>query len=160
MNASQPGDDAPRRGRVSSVAPDASTAAAAAFARAGFADPRLVLNWAEIAGAETARLCLPVRLSGGALTLKVEPAAAVFLQYESRALCERINTYLGRPVVTRLKFVQAPLAPRPAPPARRVSPATLPAEDPVQKYTGPEGLRAALVKLARARLSRVTGRQG
>ena len=74
-----------------------------AFVRAGFVDPTLVLRWEEIAGSETAALAQPIKLSegpsGGVLTLKAEPGAALFLQHESRSLCERINAYLGRPAV-------------------------------------------------------------
>ncbi len=144
-----------RRNWVSGLAPDAVGAANAAFARAGFADPTLVMHWEGIAGPETARLTRPLRLSegahGGVLTLLAEPGAAVFLQHERRALCERINTYLGRPAVARLKFVQCSLThrPPPSPPVR--IPATLPSTDPAQRYKGPEGVREALWRLARAR---------
>jgi hypothetical protein len=147
-----------RRNWVSPVAPDVTRSAHAAFVRAGFADPTLVLHWEEIAGRETARLARPVRFAegpyGGVLTLKAEPAAALFLQHETRPLCERINAYLGRPAVTRLKFIQGPLAPSPPPPAPRPGPGPLPSADPARNYQGPEGLREALQKLARARRSR------
>ena len=146
-----------RRNWVSALAPDATTAAQTAFVRAGFADPTLVLRWAEIAGPETARLAVPVRFaegpSGGVLTLKAEPGAALFLQHETRPLCERINAYLGRPVVSRLRFIQGRLVPRPAPPPHRTPPREVSAADPVQKYQGPQGLRDALLNLARVRRS-------
>ena len=45
----------PRRNRTEPVAAQAGFAAAAALARAGFADPTLVLRWEEIAGADIAR---------------------------------------------------------------------------------------------------------
>jgi hypothetical protein len=129
----------------------------AAFVRAGFRDPTLVLRWSEIAGPQVAGLAQPFRFSegadGGVLTLKAVPGAAVFLGHETRALCERINSYLGRPAVARLKFVQAALAARPGAPA--IQPATsvhaLPAGDPAQRYAGPEGLGQALLNLARSR---------
>src|SRR5689334_24352128 len=113
----QPEEPPKRRARAEAVGRDASIAARAAFVRAGFLDPTLVLRWTEIAGAETARIARPLRLSegasggvltlraepaaasGGVLTLRAEPAAALFLQHESRALCERINGYLGRAAV-------------------------------------------------------------
>jgi hypothetical protein len=156
----QPDDSAqpPRRGRAAALGPDAELAARNALHRAGFTDPTLVLRWEEIAGPETARLAQPVRLgesaSGGVLTLRAEPGAALFLQHESRALCERINAYLGRAAIARLRFVQGPLAPRirPAPP--KVNRATVPAADPVRKYEGPDGLREALLRLAQARRPR------
>lgn len=148
--------DAPppsRRGRAAALASDASATAAAVFARAGFADPALVLHWREIAGPEVARIARPLRFSekDGTLTLKAEPGAALFLGHESRALARRINDYLGRPAVTRVKFVQGRLAGMPpvSPPPRPER--TLPAGDPALAYSGPDGLKAALLALARWR---------
>lgn len=158
MSKSAPEGQPLRRNWVSALAPDAAAAAQAAFARAGFLDPSLVLHWDEIAGAETARLARPLRLSegpyGGVLTLVAEPGAAVFLQHDSRALCDRINAFLGRPMIARLKFVQGNLTPRPEAPPPRPPPEPLPDADPARDYSGPEGLREALLRLARARRSR------
>jgi len=158
MTGSKDIEQARRRNWVSALAPDAALTAQTAFSRAGFSDPTLVLRWDEIAGPETARLARPLRLSegpnGGVLTLKAEPAAALFLQHETRPLCERINAYLGRQAVTRLRFVQGTLAARSAPPTHRQPTGPLLPTDPVQKYHGPEGLREALRSLARARRSR------
>jgi hypothetical protein len=146
-----------RRGWATAVGAEMKAAAQGAFQRAGFADPTLVLRWKEIAGEETAALTQPVSLkegpAGGVLTLRAEPGAAVFLQHDSRALCDRINTYLGRQAVARLRFIQGTLAPRP-----KITPAKRPVGslqplDPVQKYQGPEGLRNALLNLARTRNS-------
>jgi hypothetical protein len=155
----QPADEPPkRRGWAGVVSSDASFAARTAFARAGFADPTLVLRWSEIAGPETARLARPIKLSegssGGVLTLKAEPAAALFLQHESRALCARINAYLGRDAVVRLRFVQGPLAPPAPPPTKRPLPAEPPAADPVRRWQGPAGLGESLLSLARRRAGR------
>jgi hypothetical protein len=126
-----------------------------AFLRAGFQDPTLVLRWREIAGAEVARLAQPLKFSdgpsGGTLTLRATPGAALFLAHEKRALCDRINAYLGRPAVTQLKFSQgAFLPPRPAPP-RQKPPGPLPPGDPSSRYHGPDGLAKALQALARRR---------
>jgi len=153
--------DAPpeRRGRAGQIAPDVMATAAAAFAHKGFADPALVLHWEKIAGPEAARIARPLRLSqgpqGGVLTLLAEPAAALFLQHETRTLCERINTYFGHPVVARLRFVQGalarrPPAPKPVHPAAEMAPG-----DPAREFEGPDGVREALWKLARARHNRV-----
>lgn len=131
------------------------TIAAAAFARAGFRDPTLVLRWADIVGPEVARFAEPFKLSespaGGVLTLRAEPAASVFLQHQTRALCERINAFLGRPAVARLRFVHGALAARPERMPRPLLPAAAPAADPVHSFAGPDLLKAALVNLARAR---------
>jgi hypothetical protein len=149
--------DMARRGRATPLGAEANFAAHSAFVRAGFADPSLVLRWEEIAGSETAALAQPVSLkdgpSGGVLTLKAEPGAALFLQHESRPLCERINAYLGRPAVARLRFVQGALIHKSKVVPRRRPPSAVSPEDPAQKYQGPEGLRAALLELARARKS-------
>lgn len=144
----------PRRNRPEAVARDAGRLADSAFARKGFADPTLVLRWEEIVGAEVARLAVPLRLSqnagGGVLTLKAEPGASTFLQHESRSLCARINAYLGRPAVQRLRFVQGVVARhRQTPSALR--PGGVAGKDPALGFKGGETLRAALLSLARWR---------
>jgi hypothetical protein len=148
----------PRRNRSEPVARGAASLSKDVFARAGFRDPTLVLRWPEIVSAEVARLCQPVKLSegatGGVLTLKAEPAAAVFLQHESRALLERINRWLGREAVVRLRFIQGPLAVQPKPRHSRPSAGEIQPGDPALAYKGPEGVRDALIKLARRRAAR------
>ncbi len=143
-----------RRGRSTAVAADASTLAAGAFARRGFADPTLVLRWRDIVGAQIADLAIPVRLSegpsGATLTLKAEPGAALFLQHESRQLCARINAWAGQPLINRLRFVQGSLEERPDAPAPR-SPTPPPPTDPVWQFAGKEDLREALLALAQWR---------
>ena len=149
--------DAPpqRHNRATAIGADARISAATAFVRAGFSDPTLVLRWNEIAGPEVARLAQPLKLSegpsGGTLTLRAAPGAALFLAHEKRSLCERINSYLGRPAVSQLKFSQGvmPVRPAPAPPQKAAGP--LPADDPSRRYQGPEGLTRALQALARRR---------
>ncbi len=144
-----------RRGRATALGDEVRPSGQAAFDRAGFADPTLLLHWEEIAGPDAARLTRPLKLtegpSGGVLTLKAEPGAAVFLQHETRPLCERINAYLGRQAVARLRFVQGSVKPPPPPPVRRKAKAPVLATDPALKYQGPEGLKDALVRLAKAR---------
>jgi len=151
-------EPAPRRGRAAAVARDAGLVGGAAFTRAGFNDPSLVLHWVEIAGPEIARIARPLKFSesasGGVLTLLAEPGAALFLGHDSRALTERINTYLGRTAVTRVIFVQGALTPLSAP-SRPPKPApAAKTDDPVHKYQGPEGLKNALQSLARWRTPR------
>ncbi len=132
---------------------DAGAAAHAAFARAGFTDPSLVLHWAEIAGPEIARIARPLRFQEqtGLLTLLAEPGAALFLGHDARHLASRINAYLGRPAVARVKFVQGPVTP-PAQGPRPGRPAPAPKNgDPVHEYRGPDSLKTALKSLARWR---------
>ena len=146
-----------RRGRATALGAEANLTARSAFVRAGFKDPTLVLRWAEIAGEEAASLTQPVSLkegpNGGVLTLRAEPGAAVFLQHDSRALCGRINAYLGGPIVAQLRFVQGAVIRPQKPAARPAPPSPVSPNDPVQKYQGPEGLGAALLELARRRRS-------
>jgi len=141
----------PRHGRTAPVGSQTRAAAAGAFLKMGFTDPALVLRWREIAGPEVARLAQPLRLSGDTLTLRAVPGAALFLGHEKRALCERINGYLGRPAVAQIKFTQGAPAPRaPAPPPEKAA-GPLPPADPSRRYDGPEGLAQALKALARRR---------
>ncbi|HSZ75571.1 MAG TPA: DciA family protein [Rhizomicrobium sp.] len=151
----KPEEPPKRRNRADVIARDVALAASGTFARAGFRDPTLLLRWEEIAGAEVARIARPFRLnegpSGGVLTLKAEPGAAVFLQHETRALCGRINTFLGHNAVTRLKFVQAALTQRPKPPQPKRLAATVPPGDPALSYKGPQKLHESLLRFARAR---------
>lgn len=148
----------PRRNRSEPVARGAGNLGAAALARNGFRDPTLVLRWEEIAGKDIARIARPMKFSegpsGGTLTLRAEPGAALFLQHETRQLCERINAWLGRTAVTKLRFVQGPLSQKliHRPPPKRAAHA--PADDPALSYKGPESLREALVNLARSRAPR------
>jgi hypothetical protein len=153
----QPDLPPPRRNRTASVAREAADLGAVLFAKAGFRNPTLVTHWAEIVGAEVARVCQPVKLSegpsGGVLTLKAEPGASLFLQHESRVLCEKINAYLGRSLVARLRFVQGSLAQRPPPKPRRSRRVDVAPDDPALAYNGPESLKAALLALAKSRRS-------
>jgi hypothetical protein len=155
----KPAQDAPlqRHNRATVIGGDAKAAAAIAFVRAGFSDPTLVLRWSEIAGPEVARLAQPLKFSdgpsGGTLTLRAVPGAALFLSHEKRALCERINTYLGRAAVTQLKFSQGALPVRPPPPRPQKAAGALPPGDPSRRYQGPDGLAKALQALARRRKS-------
>lgn len=145
----------PRRNWPDAVGRDTSGIGKGVFAKAGFRDPVLVLRWNEIAGAEVARIAQPVRLaegpSGGVLTLKAEPGAALFLQHEGRILCERINRFLGVPAVAKLKIVQGPLGQRPAPGPRRRRAGHLSANDPALGCRFPQALRDAVLRLAAAR---------
>jgi len=151
----QPEEPPPRRNWPDAVGRDAKGIGRNIFTRAGFREPALVLRWSEIAGPEVARLAQPIRLSdspgGGVLTLKAEPGAAVFLQHESRALCERINAFLGYPAVVKLRFVQGPLAQKRVRSTRSRQPGNISPTDPVLRCRTPETLHAALLRLAQVR---------
>jgi hypothetical protein len=111
---------APRRNRAAAVGEAALAHAAAAFGRAGFADPSLLLRWPEIMGPAIARVAQPLRWQegqeGAVLTLKCEPGAIVFLQHETRTLVERLNAYLGHNRIARIRLVAGTLADHSPPP--------------------------------------------
>jgi hypothetical protein len=129
---------------------------AAAFVRAGFHDATLILHWAEIVGPDIARFAVPIKFSespsGGVLTLKAEPAASTFLQHETRRLCDRINAYLGRAAVSRLRFAAGSVAAREPPRERPQPPKPVSNGDPARSFSGPDRLKAALLGLAQSRL--------
>lgn len=150
-----PPDILKRRNHTTAVGLDAAQLGRTAFERAGFTDPTLVLRWSEIVGPDLARFTQPLRLtggsSGGVLTLKADPAASVFLQHESRALCSRINAFLGMSAVQRLRFVPGNAMPKLRTPQEATTRDLAP-EDPARRFAGREKLRAALLALANARV--------
>ncbi len=98
----------------------------------GFAEARIVTEWADIVGAEFARQCQPDKLvlgragkSGraepGVLHIRVPGALAVELQHRGPEIIDRVNGYFGYRAVERLNFVQSPL-PRPAKRRRKRAP--------------------------------------
>jgi hypothetical protein len=149
----QENSQTPRRNWTAAVGRDAGFIGMAAFTRAGFSNPALVLRWTDIAGPEVAHIARPVRFSprDGLLTLLAEPAAALFLGHESRALIARINAYLGSDTVKKIKFVQGRLSRIPPPPVPPRPAKTLNSCDPANTYDGPASLKAALQSLARWR---------
>jgi len=76
----------------------------------GFAQIELVTRWTEIAGRELAEHCVPYRLSspgasGITLTIAADDRAALELQHQAPKLIDKINSYFGRTVVSRIKVV-------------------------------------------------------
>ena len=110
----------PRHGWARAAGEGVLGEARVAFARAGFTDATLLIRWPEIVGPQIARIALPQRWQdgpeGAVLTLKCEAGAAVLLQHQTRMLIERLNTYLGRGRIKRLKLVPGRLTPRAEPP--------------------------------------------
>ncbi|HXJ01472.1 MAG TPA: DUF721 domain-containing protein [Micropepsaceae bacterium] len=112
---------APRHGWAKPAGETALGEASGAFARAGFTDATLLLRWADIVGSQVARIARPAKWQdgpeGATLTLKCEAGAVVFLQHQTRELTDRLNAYLGRGRIVRLKLVAGRLASAPEPPA-------------------------------------------
>ncbi len=101
------------------------------FVKQGFASTELVTRWADIAGAEIAAHCEPMKIKWprpvgdeppepATLMLRVEGPAALEIQHMSAVILERVNRFFGWQAVGRITLRQAPLArraPRPAPAA-------------------------------------------
>ncbi len=104
----------------------------------GFPAVALLTNWEAIVGPELAALSRPERLSwprqsqeaalealyeepgygdgwaaarrqGSTLRLRVDPAAALEVEYQKSQILDRINTYFGYRAVTSLRLVQGPV---------------------------------------------------
>lgn len=83
----------------------------------GFAQIELVTRWSEIAGRGLAAHCFPYRLSqpgasGATLTLVADDRAALELQHQAPKLLDKINSYFGRTVASKIKVVAGDI-PRP-----------------------------------------------
>ena len=126
-------------------------AAAAACRRHGFAQARLVTDWAAVVGNDLAAVCQPERLArDGVLSLRVAPAFALQLQHLEPQLLERIATFFGHRAVRRLRLRQGRIHRRqPAPPARPRPLAAAQARwlDGRLAAIGHDGLRQALMRL-------------
>ena len=110
-----------RKGRRG-FAPAAQAAAPlykGAGAKRGFAEHRLISDWAAIMGPALAPLCRPVRMSfrrdeaayGATLVVAAEGARAVEAQHMADVIVERVNAAYGYRAVARLKVVQSASAP-------------------------------------------------
>src|SRR6201987_2247030 len=130
-----------------------------AYARQGFAARELVTRWAEIAGAEIAAHCEPLKLQwprpvegqpqeAATLVLRVEGPMALEIQHASDVILARVNRFFGWNAVGRLALRQGPLS-------RRKASAPPPPPDPqsVERIAKTlsaiedEQLRAALARL-------------
>ncbi|MDJ0387622.1 DciA family protein [Roseomonas sp. E05] len=117
------------------------------FKRRSPAAAHLMTDWPEIVGPALAAQSVPLRLTGGTLTLRCTGPMAMELQHMAPQLAARINTAMGQRLVERLRFVQGSM-PAPAPKARRPAPVKLPAsvDRALEEIEDPE-LRAALARL-------------
>jgi hypothetical protein len=126
----------------------------------GFQQAELVTRWAEIAGGTLAEHCFPSRLSqakadGAMLTLVADDRAALELQHQTPKLIDKINTYFGTAVVSKIKVVAGDI---PRALSRRAAKRPLSADEEaalktcVQAVEDPE-LRDALARLGRHALS-------
>jgi hypothetical protein len=110
-----------RRGNgLKALAGDLPRVTKKAIGRRGFADGALLADWPRIVGNDLARASEPIRLSfpkrqersSGTLVLRVEPSLAITLQHLEPQLLERVNSFFGYRIVSRLKLLQGPVRPR------------------------------------------------
>jgi hypothetical protein len=126
----------------------------------GFQQIELVTRWPEIAGQSLAEHCFPYRLSnaaggGATLTLVADDRAALQLQHQTPKLIDKINTYFGKKVVSKIKVVAGDV-PRAGPNRAAKRPLSADEEAALNErlaaVESPE-LRAALARLGRHALS-------
>lgn len=143
----------------------------------GFAQSRLLTNWAEIVGEETAAMSRPVEVSygrggmGATLTLLTTGAQAPLLEMQKEQLRARVNAVYGYNAIARIRVTQTAAtgfaegrvafehAPKKAPTAP--DPALRALAEQTAADVGDESLRAALARLGENVLSKSnTPRQG
>ena len=134
-----------------------------AFQKYGFSTAALLTDWAGIVGSELARHTCPERLNwpkraedpgdepgagarraGAKLTLRVEPARILDVQYQAHQIKDRINAYFGYAAIADVRFLQAPVA-AVRTTARQSTITT--AEGPDQSPAQTDDLTAALARL-------------
>jgi hypothetical protein len=143
------------RGGVRAVGVAVSKLAAPIVAkRGGGVLGRLKAEWAAIVGPDWAEAAWPIALGrDGVLKLRAASNAALELQHRAPLMIERVNLFLGRPVVTRLTLVQGPLplaAAKGLPCLRPLGPNEEEALDKRLAGVADPNLRNALAKLGRA----------
>lgn len=136
----------------------------------GFAITKLLTRWAEIAGAETAAMARPLKISyrrdafGATLTLLTTGAAAPVVQMQIPKIRERVNACYGYNAISRIVLTQTapegfaepaePFAHRDTPAKRAPDPALAARAAEVAQGVGDAQLRNALEALARNVLTR------
>lgn len=163
-----------------------------AFEKYGFSAATLITDWATIVGADIARYTAPERLKwprrvedetadanrgrpGATLFLGVAEGRGLDVQYKTRQLIERINSYFGYAAISDLRIVQIATLPNTAKSGDPLTlgalakgglapaqPAALKAATQLVELSGvaDEGLRAALERMAAGLVSRKSLRLG
>ncbi|WP_299553569.1 DciA family protein [uncultured Tateyamaria sp.] len=78
----------------------------------GFAQSRLLTDWAEVAGADVAAIARPVEVSygcggvGATLTLLTTGAQAPMLEMQKDQLRQRVNAVYGYNAISRIRITQ------------------------------------------------------
>jgi len=105
------------------------------FAGRGFGTHQIISNWPAIVGDELADLTAPEKLTwsnppmaaredpngqSAILHMRVEGPMAIEVQHMAGQIIERVNRFLGAPLVQSLRILQAPVASVASPPRRRM----------------------------------------
>jgi len=162
--ARKPRDDQPKRVRKFTHAGALlSTRVRRAGERRGFAESRLLTQWAAIVGPDLAPVARPVKVSyaregfGATLILACEGARAPEVQMQAETIRARVNACYGYNAISRVRLTQETAAGFAeaqaafAGPAARAEPALDPqaarASEAATADIGDDGLRAALARL-------------
>jgi hypothetical protein len=134
-------------------------------ARFGQGSGALMARWREVVGPEIAKRTEPVKLvkgrNGGpsSLEIRVSGPAAAIIQHQAHEILARVNLFLGKEAVQKLRIVQGPLRAQPDGPAPRRRAAPLDAAQEAKLAdsltAAPDGrLKRALMALGRGVLRR------
>jgi hypothetical protein len=149
------------RGRPAAIARALLGAASPALLKFGFKRHEVLTRWSQIVGAPLAAVTLPERIvpaqGGATLVVRVDGAAGLEIQHLAPQIMERVNGFLGGPVVARLKLVQGQIPRRQvrrAEPDRPLSAKDQGLIDDATKTVTDQALRDSLVALGRRILLR------
>ena len=73
----------------------------------GFQNKSLIENWKSIVGEEMGSKCLPIKIVKKTKTIHISSQDLEFksnIRYNEAKMCERINTYLGYSVVSKVRL--------------------------------------------------------
>ncbi|HSF94041.1 MAG TPA: DciA family protein [Thermohalobaculum sp.] len=166
--------DGTRRGRgFASASVTARKRLSEAASGHGFAEPEVLLRWAEVVGETFADLCAPVKVTyprgqglGATLVVRAPGARAPEIEHLGPRIVERVNRFYGYRAVARIKVVQTPqpapgLAEGPSPFEGLADPAPAPPEPAavaraadLARDIQSDALRAALTRMGAHVLSR------
>jgi hypothetical protein len=80
----------------------------------GFSEPDVLLRWEEIAGAELAACCRPVKVSyarryamGARLLVEADGARALEVEHLAPRIVERVNAHYGYRAISEIKVTQS-----------------------------------------------------
>ncbi len=100
-----------------------------ALKKFGFHEFHLFEHWPEIVGQQLAQDCVPVKLSrpshrqqGATLVVRVAGYRSLDVQYSIPQILDRLNRFLGRQAINRIKLIQGPVSLENGPLPRRVRP--------------------------------------